>query len=1011
MKKTLQVIKRIYLTAALFGLCCFSSFSQFFYEETGKGSSGIFTVRGDAYYTAGSTIVGDPAFPLDPAGNGWLRLTRFGMSQSGMTPYKYQAGYVTTDRAYNSDLGLVVEFDFKIWGKYSPGYQADGLCIFLYDGTVTDAQFKLAPYLGGSLGYLPFHNDRNNVVPPGWVSDGLYKGYLGVGIDEYGNFLQILKTMTEGDTNEYPTSVGNGREPSAITVVGPSWPKPTGSNLGHMLLGTTGKNLSNTPLSGSSLDRYAASARPTDAQQYWRLRVQIDPKSDGTGVLVSVYLKNSVNGNFIPVLVDVPLNQVPYPTLKVGFSGITGELAAYHEVRNIMIRTSGQLSVFKHMPDECLRPNNMFDIKTVITNNNNFNAAPVAVKDTLSANFVISGAPVVTGATFASGFEPTFTTIADGRRVYSYTVNIQPVSTATVTFTGHVPQESTSLIVESRVGITPPFGFVDDNTTDNHSVLIYSLTSGGTIGFGDQTISSGATPGVIASAQPASAGTGSFSYRWQSSTFNGNSWSAWTNISGATGLNYTPSAPLTLTTRYRRVATDACGDVYSNIYIVYVTSVYRWWYISTPFTDSNSNSFDLPVGTFGGNAGSKLGYYDELEKAYTSPVGANHTFRTRGVGIVASLDTSVAAFNPPTIATLKLGGYSNVENTGNFNVVVTNTDNDGTPGLSGKEGKNLLGNPYTFPIDYDSLFFSNMIRITSSYWVRGWNRSTNKMTYDSYNTYVGTGTGNINGINLTEVIPVMQGFWVQARTNGNVTFNSSSLIASGTAPALRAPSAKASRVARLTVKGENNASDQTLIVLNSGALDSYDDYDSEKISNYTANEGIIDNTIPEIFTKIGNRELAINGIRPVSRTASTKLGFRTGQAGHFTISVVFENWDNTKLYLRDNITGIETDLNVVGSYSFTSGVYDDTNRFTIVVDGSTTNINTVEHNTKIFANEHNKIVVQTDIPNAQCAIYNTLGQKLNMETIISSPQTLNFTLEAGVYLVRVGNKTERVIIK
>ena len=226
-----------------------------------------------------------------------------------------------------------------------------------------------------------------------------------------------------------------------------------------------------------------------------------------------------------------------------------------------------------------------------------------------------------------------------------------------------------------------------------------------------------------------------------------------------------------------------------------------------------------------------------------------------------------------------------------------------------------------------------------------------------------------------------------------------------TSPVLRSSAVNTNKVARLKVKGEK-ASDETLIVFRSEASNNYDVCDSEKMSND-------DKDIPELYTKIGNREIVINGMSPIinNNEVFIPLGFRTGKAGSFTISGVFENWDNTKTFLRDNNNGIETELTAGNNYNFTSEIYNNTNRFTIVIKGNPAGINTIESNTNIFVNEANKIVVSTGIPNAECTVYNALGQKLGSETITSGLQILNFTPASGVYLVKIGNKTQRVIIK
>ena len=66
-----------------------------------------------------------------------------------------------------------------------------------------------------------------------------------------------------------------------------------------------------------------------------------------------------------------------------------------------------------------------------------------------------------------------------------------------------------------------------------------------------QTLCAGATPAPLTSSAPAGAGTGQFSYQWQSSPDN----STWADIGGATGPTYAPG-PLAVTTYFRRLVTS-----------------------------------------------------------------------------------------------------------------------------------------------------------------------------------------------------------------------------------------------------------------------------------------------------------------------------------------------------------------------------------------------------------------------------------------------------------------------
>jgi hypothetical protein len=174
-----------------------------------------------------------------------------------------------------------------------------------------------------------------------------------------------------------------------------------------------------------------------------------------------------------------------------------------------------------------------------------------------------------------------------------------------------------------------------------------------------------------------------------------------------------------------------------------------------------------------------------------------------------------------------------------------------------------------------------------------------------------------------------------------------------------------------------------------------------------------DINIPELYTKIGSKELVINGMQPTNSEIYVPLGFRTGKINNFTISGDFENCNNTQVILRDNITQTETDLTAGNIYYFASDIYDNTSRFTLKINTNVTGINTVNDNNVIaYVNNDNQVVLKANATNRPTAeIYNLTGQKLYEEIITQSPQTLKYQFMAGVYLVKIGNKTEKIVIK
>ena len=116
----------------------------------------------------------------DPVGDGALRLTH---------AVGYQVGAVLSDFTFPSNAGLAVTFTSLTYG----GSGADGLSFFLMDGSVAvpvaPAQYPLGA-TGGSLAYACSNSNG--------VADGLVGGYLGLGIDEYGNFLNQADVTNTG---------------------------------------------------------------------------------------------------------------------------------------------------------------------------------------------------------------------------------------------------------------------------------------------------------------------------------------------------------------------------------------------------------------------------------------------------------------------------------------------------------------------------------------------------------------------------------------------------------------------------------------------------------------------------------------------------------------------------------------------------------------------------------------------------------------------------------------------
>ena len=210
---------------------------------TGGRIPGCITIA-TSYYnkTAGEVLVGgqtlsnttpDPAGNATTPGQGALRFTNG-------SPYGYsENGGIVSTTPFPTGQGVSVTFKTVTYRGNSGGAGADGadgISFYLMDASqlntslitgVASGNGNGLGAWGGSLGY-----SCSNANPP---YNGLIGGYLGVGIDEYGNFLNGT-TNTLGETGTSATSdntaSGGGYKPGRIGLRGAgniAWAALTGA--------------------------------------------------------------------------------------------------------------------------------------------------------------------------------------------------------------------------------------------------------------------------------------------------------------------------------------------------------------------------------------------------------------------------------------------------------------------------------------------------------------------------------------------------------------------------------------------------------------------------------------------------------------------------------------------------------------------------------------------------------------------------------------------------------------
>jgi type IV pilus assembly protein PilY1 len=242
-------------------------------------------VDGDKYLMGGANgFLGGtvaPATPAqqqpDPIGQGALRFTNG-------SPYGNQErGAIVSTNAYSTSAGIQVTFKTVTYG----GSGADGISFYLMNGCVPVAGAIMpsscaaspiyptgapnVPAIGATGGSLAFScSDSNGPGSGSGVTyDGLTGGYLGLGIDEFGNFLN------QGDN----TASGYGFQAGRIGLRGAgaiSWPalnnaygnNPNNANLPYYpgsLSASDQQNAIQKTCSSGHLWNYASAGNPTDA--------------------------------------------------------------------------------------------------------------------------------------------------------------------------------------------------------------------------------------------------------------------------------------------------------------------------------------------------------------------------------------------------------------------------------------------------------------------------------------------------------------------------------------------------------------------------------------------------------------------------------------------------------------------------------------------------------------------------------------------------------------------------
>jgi uncharacterized repeat protein (TIGR01451 family) len=240
---------------------------------------------------SGNALLTAPS--IDPAGQGWLRLTDTGGSEEGLA---------LSSATVPANVAVTLRFNYVSWG----GTGADGMSVFLYDST----QDMSGASVGGGLGYC-----------------GGAGGYFAIGVDEYGNF------SNPGDRCG-AASGGPGREPESLVLRGP--------------LSANNAYLTGTTVTGG-IDNPGVSTRPSPKT----VIVTLTPAA--LGYTVTAEFQSASGQPFQILFSNVAVPYTPPASLSVGFSASTGGSTNNHEIQNLVAATPDDLQVMMSGPATVLQ--------------------------------------------------------------------------------------------------------------------------------------------------------------------------------------------------------------------------------------------------------------------------------------------------------------------------------------------------------------------------------------------------------------------------------------------------------------------------------------------------------------------------------------------------------------------------------------------------------------------------------------------------------------------------------
>ena len=421
-------------------------------------------------------------------------------------------------------------------------------------------------------------------------------------------------------------------------------------------------------------------------------------------------------------------------------------------------------------------------------------------------------------------------------------------------------------------------------------------------------------------------------------------------------------------------------------------SIVHEQYISSSGHHGISSPMTAGFGTTSGTASALYEYDAASSGVYVGSYVSNGTATTSTVG---------RGFFAPVGS---VGDF--LSSAGSFTVTGTpNTSHDWTLSYvansqsgSSDNGWNLIGNPYSATLDWNSVSVGSSVNGA----VYVWDPSN-----DRYMSWTSAG-GGVNG--GSQYIPPMQAFWVQTTSGGTGTAYDISTTMSSNTLTSQSPTFQKTQndILKLSIVNlsDNTKNDETIIAHSAGSIDGFDGkLDAWKLDNYGGN--------PNIYSFYVGDRLAINAV-DLSIPKVIPMGIDAPQSG-----IVYQlnleqivTGNDYNVVLEDKHLNTFTDL-TQGVYSYQHGGWSNNGpRFNLHVNG-TNNIGIDEEEAidNFVYQLDNEIFIHADESIYFTYQLWTIDGRLVQEGLINSSITRFVKPQSGLYLVQLKGDTANKTIK